>query len=177
MRRQDLRLWMSSGLLLLLVWPPVLRAEGEDLRVLRHQVEELKGTVQVLQDRIDALERKNGSAVAPLNESARVVPVELARSVAKPVEQRPTALENSKPDQRESVDDKIVALRRSWHRIAAGMNRDEVSQALGPPTQEMQINSKLAWYYYYAGIGAGSVFFKGNGLVSSSQPPSIGWGF
>jgi hypothetical protein len=41
----------------------------------------------------------------------------------------------------------------------------------------MLINGKVVWYYVYSGLGAGSVFFKSDGHVSSSQPPNIGWGF
>jgi len=57
------------------------------------------------------------------------------------------------------------------------MKQAEVKETLGPPTRETLINGKVVWYYYYAGLGAGSVFFNGDGRASSSQSPNLGWGF
>ena len=86
-------------------------------------------------------------------------------------------MENTSPVAKTSIDDKIVVLRKSWRRISGEMTRDNVREALGPPSKEMLINGKAVWYYVYSGLGAGSVFFKSDGHVSSSQPPNIGWTF
>ncbi|HEX7954082.1 MAG TPA: hypothetical protein VF523_13515, partial [Burkholderiales bacterium] len=83
----------------------------------------------------------------------------------------------SAPAAKASVDDKVVLLRSSWQRIARGMAQSAVSDTLGPPSRNMLINGKVVWYYYYAGLGAGSVFFNADGRVSSSQSPNLGWGF
>ncbi len=69
----------------------------------------------------------------------------------------------------------IPVLRESWSHIAKGMSEADVATTLGAPTTQTLINGKRVWYYYYPGIGGGSVFFKGNGQVSSHQAPFIGW--
>ena len=85
-------------------------------------------------------------------------------------------MEKPAPAAKASVDDKIVVLRKSWRQISEKMTREQVSETLGPPSKEMLINGKVVWYYLYPGLGAGSVFFKSDGHVSSSQSPNIGWG-
>jgi len=71
--------------------------------------------------------------------------------------------------------DSITALRESWSRVKKGMTKAQIQELLGPPTNELTINSKLVWYYYYAGIGGSSVFFNDDGHVSSLQRPTVGW--
>ncbi len=158
--------------------PPLAACAGdEDLRALRQQVEELTATVRQLQDRIKALERDQEVPWVPAARSSpseSPPPEPVAR---KQVEPAPTARESAAPAAKASVDDKIVVLRKSWRRISSEMTRENVREALGPPSQEMLINGKALWYYVYSGLGAGSVFFKSDGHVSSSQPPNIGWGF
>ena len=47
---------------------------------------------------------------------------------------------------------------------------------LGPPTRSFELGGKTVWYYYYPGIGAGSVFFGSDGRAASYQrPPHTGW--
>jgi SmpA / OmlA family len=168
-----------------LLWPMIFLcacrplaacADDEDLRVLRQQVEELTATVRQLQDRIKVLERDQEVPWVPAarsSSSESTPPEPVAR---KQVERAPTAMESAAPAAKPSVDDKIVVLRKTWRQISGQMNREQVRETLGPPSKEMLINGKVVWYYVYSGLGAGSIFFKDDGHVSSSQPP-IGWTF
>jgi hypothetical protein len=155
-------------------------AEETELSALRQQVEELKGTVRQLQERINALEKKETASWIP----ATMAPAPATAPTAAPANASvsttmDTAAASSPalPTAKAPLDDKIVILRTSWRRISTGMKQADVKEALGPPTRETLINGKVVWYYYYAGIGAGSVFFNGDGRISSSQSPNIGWGF
>ena len=183
----DRALPMNAGRRLpALLWPMILLClcrsieaypDDVDLRALRQQVDELTATVRQLQDRIKVLEREQEAPWVP---AARVSPSNSTPSepiAPKQVEITPRATESAAPAAKASVDDKIVVLRKSWRRISGDMTREQVSEALGPPSKEMLINGKVVWYYLYSGLGAGSVFFKSDGHVSSSQPPNIGWGF
>jgi hypothetical protein len=163
------------------------RADDADLRPLQQQVDDLKNTVRQLQERVNALEKGDTAAWVPattapasptaspsaLDSSPSIAPATVAPA---PVNAHP-APEQPKPSAKASVDDKVVILRTSWRRISTGKTQADVTQALGPPTRQMLINGKVVWYYYYAGLGAGSVFFNADGRVSSSQSPNLGWGF
>ena len=46
---------------------------------------------------------------------------------------------------------------------------------LGKPEKALRIDGSLVWYYIYPGIGRGSVFFNGDGRVSTTQSPGLGW--
>lgn len=157
-------------------WPLAACANDEDLPALRQQVDELTATVRQLQDRIKVLERDREVPWVP---AARSSPSESTPELVarKQVDRATTAMESAAPAAKASVDDKIVVLRKSWRGISSEMTREHVRETLGPPSQEMLINGKAVWYYLYSGFGAGSVFFKSDGHVSSSQPPTIGWGF
>jgi outer membrane protein assembly factor BamE (lipoprotein component of BamABCDE complex) len=69
----------------------------------------------------------------------------------------------------------IATLKVAWKQVKAGVPAERVKELLGAPTQELTINGKLAWYYIYPGIGAGSVFFSDSHRVSSTQTPPLGW--
>ena len=155
-------------------------AEESELRTLRQQVEELQDTVRQLQERINALEKKDTASWIP----ATIAPAPAAAPTTAPAQaslpkaaEAAPASDRTAPAARASVDDKVVILRNSWRRISTGMKQVDVKETLGPPTRETLINGKVVWYYYYAGIGAGSVFFNGDGRISSSQSPNLGWGF
>lgn len=152
-------------------------ADDEDLRALRQQVDELTATVRQLQDRIKVLERGEEAPWVPAARSSPSGSIPPEPAAPKQVETAPAAMESAAPAAKASVDDKIVVLRKSWRRISGEMTREHVREALGPPSKEMLINGKAVWYYAYPGLGAGSIFFKSDGHVSSSQPPNIGWGF
>ena len=169
-----------------LLWPMIFLcvcrpleayADDEELRALRQQVDELTATVRQLQDRIKVLERDQEAPWVPAARSSPSESIPPAPVAPKQVESAPTAMESAAPAAKASVDDKIVVLRKSWRRISGEMTREHVREVLGPPSKEMLINGKVVWYYLYSGLGAGSVFFKSDGHVSSSQSPNIGRGF
>jgi len=156
------------------------QAEEPGLGALRQQVEELTNTVRQLQERINALEKNDTASWIP----ATIAPAPTTAPTAAPAQaslpktmETAPASDRAAPAARASVDDKVVILRNSWRRISTGMKQAEVKETLGPPTRETLINGKVVWYYYYAGLGAGSVFFNGDGRASSSQSPNLGWGF
>jgi hypothetical protein len=179
--------WFAAASLALACMAPLGAAHADDaeLRVLRQQVEELKDTVRQLQERVNALEKNDSAswipampapapAVAPA--VAPAAAVASPASAAGPVQTDP-APKQANAAAKPSTDDKVVILRTSWRRISSGMTQADVKDTLGPPTREMLINGKAVWYYYYAGVGAGSVFFNRDGRISSSQSPNLGWGF
>lgn len=162
----------------LYMFPPLAAcADDGDLRALRQQVDELTTNVRQLQDRIKAMERDREAPWVPAARSSPSESIPPEPVVAKQVETAPQATQSAAPAAKASVDDKIVVLRKSWRQISGEMSRENVRETLGPPSREMLMNGKVVWYYVYSGLGAGSVFFKGDGHVSSSQPPNIGWGF
>jgi outer membrane protein assembly factor BamE (lipoprotein component of BamABCDE complex) len=71
----------------------------------------------------------------------------------------------------------LAALKKAWNQVRSGVASEEVKGLLGSPAEEFKINGKLAWYYVYPGIGAGSVFFNDDGRVSSSRSPVFGFGW
>lgn len=169
-----------------LLWPMIFLcvcrpleayADDKDLRALRQQVDELTATVRQLHDKIKVLERDQEAPWVPAARSSPSESIPPEPVAPKQAETAPGAMESAAPAAKASVDDKIVVLRKSWRRISSEMTREHVTEALGPPSKEMLINGKVVWYYVYAGLGAGSVFFKSDGHVSSSQPPNIGWRF
>ena len=153
---------------------PGTHAEDNDMRMLRQQVEELKDTIRQLQERVNALDKNDAAAWVPATIAPATATAPAQASPPRAMETGP-ATDRSTPTGRAPADDKVVILRNSWRRISTGMRQADVKETLGPPTKEMLINAKVVWYYYYAGLGAGSVFFNGDGRISSSQAPNLGW--
>jgi len=120
---------------------------------LQKEVEELRRQVQSLQEQVKTLQKNTVPSPSPQTQPAP----------------------NAGPAPAKTSTDSIVALRESWRQVTKGQTQAEIDGLLGTPTKEMRIDGKLVWYYYYAGIGGASVFFNGDGRVSSSQRPSIGW--
>jgi hypothetical protein len=69
----------------------------------------------------------------------------------------------------------LLVLQRNWSEIQPGLSQERVNAMLGMPERVLHINGDLAWYYVYPGLGRGSVFFNGEGKVSSAQAPRLGW--
>lgn len=68
-----------------------------------------------------------------------------------------------------------VSFREAWRGIHDGLTQDEVKKLLGQPQHEFMLSGKHVWYYYYSGVGGGSVFFGENGRVAGSQEPPRPW--
>ncbi len=71
--------------------------------------------------------------------------------------------------------DALASLKRGWSQVVPGLPEDKVEALLGKPEKILRIDNTPVWYYIYPEIGRGSVFFNGNGKVSSAQSPSLGW--
>jgi hypothetical protein len=117
-----------------------------ELARLRARVEQLQDELDSVKARIDAIEA-SGS------------PTARSETRGPPVSVGPTEPRAATP----GVD--------GWARISQGMHRTEAEALLGPPTRELSIDGKLVWYYVYPKLGRGSLFFDGNGRVSSYQSP------
>jgi hypothetical protein len=142
-------------------------AGEEEVNALRQELQELKFKYDQLQTRIDELEHRQNVPQLPALEISR--PETTSPALAAP--------ENDVAIPKVSIDDKIVSLRKSWGQIKTDLPQERVQELLGPPSKQMLINGKVVWYYVYSGLGAGSVFFKSDKHVSSSQAPNIGWGY
>ena len=136
-------------------------AQEQDSSSLQKEVEQLRQEVQGLKEQVKSLQEAPPPAPPPQTQPAVTQPTPAPNQV-KPAPAKPPA-------------GSITALRESWSHVEKGMTKEQIQEVLGPPTKELTINSKLVWYYYYAGIGGSSVFFNGDGRVSSHQRPTVGW--
>jgi hypothetical protein len=148
-------------------------AQGGEVDVarLQQEVEQIKQAIRELQARLQtveaSLERAGGATAAASSlPASRSEPPPAA---APPVAVIPAA--KARPPQ--PANNEVVALRRAWISIRPGAASTEVKELLGDPSQELKLNGKLAWYYAYPGIGAGSIFFNDNGTVSSRKSPFV----
>jgi len=157
-----------------LISPHWARADDAQLQQLRQQIEALQNTVRALQERVDALEKNAAASWVPATPEPK--PAGGGVSAAPESAAQPAAAVKEPAASKMTPGDRIALLRESWRHVSAGMTQADVMDTLGPPTREMSINGKLVWYYYYAGLGAGSVFFNRDGRISSSQSPHLGWG-
>jgi hypothetical protein len=158
--RRDLSRAVGAVMMLSLLCPvPQVHAQDADASSLQKEVEELRREVKSLQEQVKTL-KTEPSPAPPSAEPAQ----------AQPAPNTAPALATAKPPA-----DSIVALRESWSQVKKGMTEAQITSLLGPPTKEITIDGKRVWYYYYAGIGGASVFFNGDGRVSSNQRPTIGW--
>jgi len=141
--------------LAVIVWlalaAPAARAAGDP--GLEQQVKALTEQVRELQQRVDRLEGRTGSA----SPAATLAPA----SATAP------AVGYVSPE---------AALRGTWAKIKPDMAEAEVVALLGAPSKKFTLDGRRGWYYYYPGTGAGSVFFTDAGRVSSRQSPfGMGW--
>jgi outer membrane biosynthesis protein TonB len=165
-------------------------AEEPDASSLQKEVEDLRREVQTLKEQVKSLQE---APPAPLAPQTQPVPKEAEAPApapqtqpTPPVAKEPPPISPQAQPERQAAPtaapaaakpsaDSIVALRESWSQVNKGMTKTQITGLLGPPTTEMRIDGKLVWYYYYAGIGGSSVFFNGDGRVSSLQRPTVGW--
>ncbi|HMA90093.1 MAG TPA: DUF3138 family protein [Burkholderiales bacterium] len=138
-------------------------AEDPEVGALRRQVNALEQQVRELKARMDQLE---GGAPAAAPQPA---PAAAAPAAAAPA---PAAASAAGPGY---VSPEAV-LKQRWSSIKPSMDDNHVVELLGQPTTKFKLDGRDVWYYYYPGAGGGSVFFTGEGKVSSSQSP-FGWGW
>lgn len=142
--------WLSAGLL-------PTHAQEQDPLSLQKEVDQLRQEVQSLKEQVKSLQEPPPVATPPPVTEPTPAPNKVEPAPAKP------------------RAGSITALRESWSHVENGMTRAQIQEVLGPPTNELTINGKLVWYYHYTGIGGSSVFFNGDGRVSSHQRPTVGF--
>jgi hypothetical protein len=148
-------------------------AEDPEVAALRRQVNALEQQVRELKARMDQFD---GGAPAPAPAAAapaaavpQAAPAAAAPAAAAPA---PAAASAASPGY---VSPEAV-LKQRWSSIKPSMGDDRVVELIGQPTTKFKLDGRDVWYYYYPGAGGGSVFFTGEGKVSSSQSP-FGWGW
>jgi hypothetical protein len=121
---------------------------ADELTSLRQEAARMRQSLDDLEARIRALESANSDARSPNNtERTKAAPAESA----------------------------LFLLQRNWAGIQPDTPQERVDALLGKPDRVLRINGDLVWYYVYPGLGRGSVFFNGEGKVSSAQAPRFGW--
>jgi len=148
--------------------PSPAQAGETDASSLQKEVEQLKQEVQTLKEQVKSLQETPSAAAAP---SVAIQP----EPTAAPQPQSTPTASNSAPVAVKPAADSVAELRVSWSQVDKGMTKAQIASLLGPPTRELTIDGKLVWYYYYPRIGGSSVFFNGDGRVSSKQRPTVGW--
>lgn len=127
---------------------PARADPADELARLRQEAVRMRQSLDDLDARIRALEDGNPDARGPGNtERTKAAPAESA----------------------------LFVMQRNWSQIQPGTPQERVDALLGKPERVMRINGDLVWYYVYPGLGRGSVFFDGEGKVSSAQAPRLGW--
>jgi outer membrane murein-binding lipoprotein Lpp len=167
--------WPAAGVLLACLLITLAGARGADPEVeaLRQRVDELSRSVQELRDQVHSLQGQvEGSTAtgAAATSQPRDIPTNGGAAHEPSAAAGPTAVVAG-------ANAEIAALRTAWKEIRAGVPSEQVKDLLGNPTREFTLNGKLAWYYIYPGIGAGSVFFNDSHRVSSRQTPPLGFGW
>jgi hypothetical protein len=112
-------------------------------------VQKLKAQVDALQARVQVLEQAPTKAQTSVAPSTAGVAAEAAAQLRREDE----------------------AVHQGWRQLKSGLSQDEVKGLLGVPPQTFMLGGKLVWYYYYPGVGGGSVMFDSNGHVVGHQPP------
>jgi hypothetical protein len=156
---------VAAALVLGLISLPVAADQTGELEQLRQEAAALRQSLDSLDARIHALEGRNPDP-------------SLSRSVEAPAPVTPPApMAAPAPVAAPASIQPIVSLRQNWSQVERGMPQQKVQSLLGPPEKVLHIDGSTVWYYSYPGTGRGSVFFNGDGKVSSAQSPTFGWGW
>lgn len=143
---------------------PAARATEPDDAALRQDVKALKELVRDLAHRVSVLEAR--STVAPV--ALQAAPIASAAPAAPVAAVQPGASSGyASPE---------AALRANWSKVKEDMDAAAVTRLLGAPSKKFTLDGRTVWYYYYPGIGGGSIFFTDAGRISSRQSP-FGWGW
>ncbi len=143
------------GIVIALTTPSAAADQADELAHLRAEAVQLRQALERLEARIQVLERQDRDPATRGDTGQPQVP----HSEAVPAAQISP----------------LVSLKQNWAQVQPGTPEDKVQALLGRPEKVLRIDGTLVWYYLYQGIGRASVSFNGNGRVSSTQPPSLGW--
>jgi hypothetical protein len=139
---------LACGMAIALTALPAAADQSEELARLREDAAQLRQAQERLEARIQALENQNRNA--------------------------PGGKDGMQDPSSTSISS-LVSLKKNWSQVQRGMRQDGVEALLGKPETLLRIDGTPVWYYAYPGIGRGSVFFNGDGTVSSAQSPTFGW--
>ncbi len=137
---------------------------ADELARLREEAAQFRQSLENLEARIQALENQQRTRDGPPTGALRGSPEPAPGSGA-------ASLPNASPN---SIS-VLIALKKNWSQVQPGTSEDRVQALLGKPERMLRIDGNLVWYYIYPGIGRGSVFFRSDGSVASTQSPSPGW--
>jgi hypothetical protein len=149
------RLLLAFGIVIALTKLSAAADQTDELAHLRAEAVQLRQALEGLEARIQVLERQNRDPAA-------------RRDTGQPQASRSEALPAAQIFP-------LVSLKQNWAQVQPGIPEDKVQALLGRPEKVLHIDGTLVWYYLYPGIGRASVSFNGNGRVSGTQPPSLGW--
>ena len=186
--RRYLSMTVAAMLLLAPLRLPAEPPAGQDgdSAALRTQVEALREAVQAMQKRLDAIEGQLGDG-APLSAApATALPNATAPVPPKPKAPAPAANSTSSQPRTPATGSTTTGtsartltprIVESWDGLHAGMEPADVRALLGEPSRRFALSGQPVWYYYYTGVGGGSVMFsRGDGKVMSWQrPPFHAW--
>lgn len=129
-------------------------ADSADVNALRQEIKELRGAVERLDARVQALEQQR----------------------PEPAESQSGASATGNPPSAPAVT--TPGLKDRWQSVKRGMTTQEIETLLGRPTRTMKLTPKTIWYYSYTDIGNGSVVFTDDSVIDWQSPPfNTWWGF
>ena len=167
--------WLAAiGTALLLLSPQAVPAQppprpADDITALRKQVYDLQRILEAMQKRLDAMEACRAS------EPASTVPSSGAAAEPSPAVPAVKSGDSGAATASGTVLTPQVA--ENWSALRKGMNPEQVKALLGQPDRNFKLGGQTVWYYYYTGVGGGSVAFSrsdGN-LLDWQRPPFHGW--
>jgi hypothetical protein len=147
--------------------PSAWADRSEELARLREEAAQFRQSLEKLEARIQALENQQRNQDSPRTEALR--------GSAEPAQPAPGSGAASLPNSSPNNISPLVALKQNWSQVQLGISEDRVQALLGNPERRLRIDGNLVWYYIYPGIGRGSVFFRSDGSVATTQSPSLGW--
>jgi hypothetical protein len=169
--------WLAAiGIVLLLLSPQPVPAQppqqpADDAAALRKQVDNLQRMLEAMQKRLDAVEAGRGGS-----EPASTVPSSGA-AAAEPSPAEPEVKSGESGAATASGTVLTPQVAENWSALREGMNPEQVKALLGQPSRDFKLSGQTVWYYYYTGVGGGSVAFsRGDGNLRDWQrPPFHGW--
>jgi hypothetical protein len=172
------KLLAASAVVLALISLPVAADQTEELARLREEAAALRQSLNRLDARIQAFESQGQNPAPSNNVEPSQPPLAPPTPLAAPAPLAPAApLAAPAPLAPAASLQPIVTLKQNWSQVERGIAQQKVQSLLGQPEKVMRIDGNTVWLYTYPGIGRGSVFFRDDGIVSSAQSPSFGWGW
>ena len=161
----------ALGIVIALITPSAWADQTEELSRLRQEAAQIRQSLEKLEAKIQAIENPLGNQGSHLDTR----PSEHSSGATTQMQRAPNAGAANAPDAALTSISSLVEMKQNWLQVQRGTPEERVQKLLGKPEKVLRIDGNLVWYYVYRGIGRGSVFFDGNGKVSATQPPSLGW--